>query len=358
MKTIVYLTVNTVNNKFYVGVHGTKTPDVFDGYLGCGCYINMPSSYKKSKTPFQYAVNKYGPSKFRRYTIAIFDSTLDAFKLEEQIVTSDFIKLPFVYNATEGGRKGPDQSVAVYQYTLDGQFIEVYSSYRKAAEHIGCSTTSIANAVKCKSTAQKFLWTTVYYEYLDTSKYHIHDPKCIYEYDKDYKYVTYYNNVTEIIKKYSISRTTINRAIRGKYAVNDRYYSKELLTKFEPQKPISIKGKSIYLYNLDGSFYKEFNSPIECAKAFGLKTSSEISSAIRLGTSFKGYQVYLEKIDSAKVLVKRNQKTPIDQFDLNGLFIKTWPTITSAIAEYGQGVRRCIKGQSRHCKNFIFKLKS
>lgn len=32
MKYIVYLTTNIVNNKIYVGVHGTKDPTVFDGY--------------------------------------------------------------------------------------------------------------------------------------------------------------------------------------------------------------------------------------------------------------------------------------------------------------------------------------
>ena len=45
MKYIVYLTLNKkskVNgiNKIYVGVHQTDCPDIFDGYIGCGVYIN------------------------------------------------------------------------------------------------------------------------------------------------------------------------------------------------------------------------------------------------------------------------------------------------------------------------------
>ena len=64
MKYIVYITKNLVNNILYIGVHQTKDPEIFDGYIGCGVYINKPSSYAKPKTPFQYAVKKYGPKQF------------------------------------------------------------------------------------------------------------------------------------------------------------------------------------------------------------------------------------------------------------------------------------------------------
>ena len=60
IKWIVYLTINIITNKIYIGIHKTINPNVFDGYIGCGVNINRPSTYKRSKTPFQYAVNKYG----------------------------------------------------------------------------------------------------------------------------------------------------------------------------------------------------------------------------------------------------------------------------------------------------------
>ena len=55
MKTIVYLTINTINKKIYIGIHDTDT-DKFDGYLGNGVYDNDKSSYEHCKTPFEYAV--------------------------------------------------------------------------------------------------------------------------------------------------------------------------------------------------------------------------------------------------------------------------------------------------------------
>ena len=116
MKTIVYLTLNKKNNKIYVGVHTTATPERFDGYLGCGVYRNNPSTYKRSKTAFQYAVNKYGPDAFVRMTIAVFDDVEQAYELEEKIVNIDFIKRKDVYNMIVGGKMGPKFSKIVYQY--------------------------------------------------------------------------------------------------------------------------------------------------------------------------------------------------------------------------------------------------
>ena len=69
--------MNTVNNKTYIGVHKTDRDD-FDGYIGCGVNINRPATYKKSKTAFQYAVNKYGTDKFIRSTLFTFDNEKDA----------------------------------------------------------------------------------------------------------------------------------------------------------------------------------------------------------------------------------------------------------------------------------------
>ena len=40
MYWIVYQTTNLINNKIYIGVHKTKNPHEFDGYLGNGCYVN------------------------------------------------------------------------------------------------------------------------------------------------------------------------------------------------------------------------------------------------------------------------------------------------------------------------------
>ena len=71
-KYIVYQTTNKINNKIYIGVHCTNNPDGFDGYIGCGVRITQPCTYMNPKTPFQFAVKKYGTGAFIRTTLAKF----------------------------------------------------------------------------------------------------------------------------------------------------------------------------------------------------------------------------------------------------------------------------------------------
>lgn len=130
MKYLVYLTVCTPNNKIYIGVHQVEDPNMFCGYIGCGVNIKSPSSYKKSKTPFQYAVNKYGPKNFKRITLAVFDTKQEAYALEKRLVTNDFLKRQDTYNFKIGGEGGcpPNLFVKIYMYDLDGNFVQEFET--------------------------------------------------------------------------------------------------------------------------------------------------------------------------------------------------------------------------------------
>lgn len=130
MKYLVYLTLCIPNNKIYIGVHETADPNVFDGYIGNGVNIFKPSSYKKSKTPFHYAVNKYGVDAFKRTTLAIFDDAQSAFDLEKTLVNDEFLKRNDTYNVKLGGEGGcaEDRKVKVYMYDLSGNFVREFES--------------------------------------------------------------------------------------------------------------------------------------------------------------------------------------------------------------------------------------
>lgn len=89
---IVYLTVNLVNQKFYIGYHATSDYKTFDGYLGSGKTIKK-------------AIKKYGKNNFRRDLIAVFSNSIDALKFEHDYLNLiDYTTLPNCYNICAGGR--------------------------------------------------------------------------------------------------------------------------------------------------------------------------------------------------------------------------------------------------------------
>lgn len=145
-KYIVYLTVNTVNRKTYVGVHKTD-PTTFDGYIGCDIWSWSHSKLKHPKTPFHRAVAKYGYSKFERITLGIFDTAEEAYFQEACIVTQDFVNRKDTYNVALGGQTGHAYSKKVVQYTLDGKFLKVWDSITAAIDYYNKKTSSLITKV-------------------------------------------------------------------------------------------------------------------------------------------------------------------------------------------------------------------
>ena len=173
MKYIVYQTINKINNKIYIGVHGTES-DNFDGYIGNGVNIFRPASYKNSKTPFQFAVNKYGIKNFIRTTIKEFNNEEDAYKLEAFLVDKDFLKRTDVYNLALGGRLNEDNlknpKKEVYMYDLDGNYIRSFSGLNIAARTLDPTLpkgSHISRAIRTGGTFLNYQWS---YEKLPTMK--------------------------------------------------------------------------------------------------------------------------------------------------------------------------------------------
>ena len=135
---IVYQTTNLVNNKIYIGVHKTKDPYTFDGYLGNGIYITQPNTYIYGKTAFECAVKKYGIKNFKRTVLCIFDNEEEAYIEEARLVDEKFLKRPDVYNMILGGKIPPVvyPIKEVHMYDLQGNYLETFESFKKAGEKI------------------------------------------------------------------------------------------------------------------------------------------------------------------------------------------------------------------------------
>lgn len=155
MQYIVYLTINKVNFKTYIGVH-KQEEEQFDYYLGCGVFSNKPSSYRYAKTPFQAAVAKYGPSKFYRITLRTFDSLEEALECEAMLVDEEWVSNSNTYNCSLGGGCPPKHNKPVYKYSLEGELITCFSSIRKAALKANCSEDTMTLYIKRKKSLNKY----------------------------------------------------------------------------------------------------------------------------------------------------------------------------------------------------------
>lgn len=160
MKYIVYCTRNSKNAKIYIGVHGTKTPFKFDGYLGCGVTTD---GQNKEKTYFQKAVAKYGVNNFIRTVIAVFDNEDEAYALEEILVDEKFVKRKDTYNLALGGKNLNLDHVSIKKktakYDLQGKLVATFNSIKDAANSIGVHETSISDVANYKcNTCGGYVW--------------------------------------------------------------------------------------------------------------------------------------------------------------------------------------------------------
>lgn len=85
---VIYRTTNTINGKYYFGIHSTK--DLNDRYLGSGIVLNR-------------AIKKYGRSVFKKEIIASFDTRQEALDCERRTVTKELVENQKCYNRSIGG---------------------------------------------------------------------------------------------------------------------------------------------------------------------------------------------------------------------------------------------------------------
>lgn len=357
MKYIVYQTTNIKNNKIYIGVHKTENPDIFDGYIGCGIRLNNPSSYMTPFTPLQFAVKKHGTSNFKRVTLATFDTIDEAFELEKQLVNQIFINRKDTYNAKLGGLGGSSFYKKINQFDLSGKFLKQWPSIIDAANFYSISDTAIHNANKFKGSCKQFFWSTD--QEINIKEYSNYIGQTCYQYDENGKYTETYNSFVEAANFNNDVLQSIQRSVKGGYKSKGFYYSTELHEIFTGIPKISLKNKSIYVYDLNGNFIITLNSGKEICNFFNIKSTSSITTAIRTNRQYKEYQISLDYREQMPILIdKRNTKKIVQQFSLTGDLIKEFDSITKACEEFGTGVQKVLRGQQQQCKGFIFKYKS
>ena len=357
-KYIVYETTNLINNKIYIGLHKTKDPNKFDGYIGNGVYITQPYTYEYAKTAFQYAVKKHGPSNFRRKTLAVFNTIEEASDLEEQIVNEKFLEREDVYNMVLGGFGGYfiSNRIKVFQYDSNGTFIAEYESMADAALQFDCDYTLISYAVRYKCKAKGYFWNTDKVNNIDLSKYNLglNHAVVVHCYLKTGEYYKSYKTQAQASKDLNISPSSIkNSRLLGTCIKNMYYFSTVKADNYSIARKQYIMSRPVYKYDSNGVFIKEYTTQLE-AEADNKK--SNITKSIRLKIpDINGFLWGLEKLENYNKKVKVNKKKQVGKYDLNNVLVETYDSATKATKINGTSVWHVLSGRNKTHKGYIYK---
>lgn len=284
MNYIVYKTINLINTKEYIGVHATSDPNVFDGYLGCGCYTNKPSTLEqKTNSIFPKALKKYGCENFKREILYIYPYTEegenDAYKKEEELVNEDWVKSNHTYNITLGGKNGrvKDQKKKVRQYDLNGNYIQTWNSCKEAMEVYPGHITEVCR--RTRITACEFQWR------FDSEDINQLEPvslqrKSVYQFDLQGNLIKCWKSVGEAASQFENSTTAKSSILRVCNGKSRQYKGYFWSYKCKFMYKTQFKDMPIACYSADGTFIKSFTNPQEACEELGIKDASGISSVI------------------------------------------------------------------------------
>lgn len=348
------MTVNTVNNKIYIGVHVTNTPYEFDGYYGCGITGTSCYHFKHPKYPFQKACKKYGLKAFKRYTIMVFDTYEEAVEKEKEIVNEEFIKRADVYNATIGGGSGlvPSTEIEIHQYSLDGHYIKSYRSISSASRELNTSTSNLISALITNGICKDSYWSKTKFMILNIDNYKKKNKKPVYMYNTNLEFIGEFNSESECAKKLDVSLKRIRHAIETKRACNKVYLSLEKVDKFKKSEHKIHRHSVLFQYDLNGNFIQEMNRE-EVKKICGVNYS-KIHDAIREKYACCGFLWAVEHVE--KMLPNKRNIRKIEQYDLNGNLIKVWDSYRQCCKEFSNAPY-VLNGTRSNTKGYVFKYK-
>lgn len=355
IKYIVYITINLKNQKFYIGVHKTENPFEFDGYLGCGAFINKPSSYNKGKTLFHRAILKYGVNSFKRITLFIYNTEKEALQKEAEIVTEEFIKRKDVYNLIPGGKIPPIHCKQIYVFDLNGNLLNTYNSITECTNKLNLGHDTITACILREKAYKEYIFS--YSNCINPKNYKMNATNGIYQYNKEGLLLKKYKNIQEMADGLDLPKQECIRIINERVLKYECYflYANEDINDFlnEKSNKLFVQKRNCYCYTLDKKFYKTFQS-LGAASHFCKVTYSTMLRHMKLNTPCNNYYWSYIKADVLpEINYYKKDPVKIAQYDKDHNLIKIWDSITDCKKEFPSCLKVCRK-ERRVCKGYIF----
>ena len=270
----VYMHVNKINNKKYIGMTGVNPLDRWKNGFGY-----------HTQQRFWRSIEKYGWENFDHYILFINLTSHEASVIEDDLInlfnTRDG---KYGYNICSGGGKGNNK--IVYQYSLDGKFIASYNNTFLAADAVlGAHQSCIAAA--CRGSYHHscgYIWR--YEKDVCTTRdltkdeiTHTHRrsiPICEYNLKGELLFV--YEKITDAANKYNISTTNISKAckkqIKKCHGSIWRYLGDELTEDEIASINDNNRYRQVSQYDMDWNFIANYKSIAEAMRMTGIKDTS------------------------------------------------------------------------------------
>lgn len=160
--------------------------------------------------------------------------------------------------------------------------------------------------------------------------------KEVFQYNLNGDFITSFPNVL-IAEKSMGLKSGISAAIKYKSVSAGYLWAYEKYKKLDISNyKIVIQSKPIYAYDSDGNFVKKYSSLSQFCKENKI-THGPVQRAIAGKFKAAGYYVSDVKIDKFIKIRHKKSESPIYQYDLEGNFIKEWPSCCQVYKELGYG---------------------
>ena len=214
-KWIIYCHTNKINGKKYIGTT-CKSPSHRWRGNGIG-YCNNNHFYN--------AICKYGWNNFE-HTILFCNLTKDdAYLIESKLIKQfNTTDQDYGYNISSGGfgGKGIYSSGKIYQFTQDGEFVNIYNSISDAEQKTGLL---FANICACcngrRKMSGKYQWSyarnidKIRKVTFDYKKSNFHEVKKVLQYTLDGHFIKEWGSAKEASRNLHINSSNISEACNG-----------------------------------------------------------------------------------------------------------------------------------------------
>ena len=224
----IYCIENLLNRKKYIGYTKNDIETRWNQHLS-------KTHHKEDNSILHLAIEKYKEHNFAIYSICklesnTIDGLMENLKCEEKSYIAKYNTIaPNGYNILPGGETVPINRITkIYQYTMDGEFVQLYESITNAIQLNGFKDNpkngKLLNCLYSSHCAFGFLWDTapnsnikqIYLEYIN-NRYKRKNGGAIIRFDINMNVIQKYASITEASKCTGLPYSSIHAACCGKY---------------------------------------------------------------------------------------------------------------------------------------------